>query len=173
MAGLYHYFVEGECEAVLLKAFMHADDKEYHVCPGKIEIINPLYQKITPVKAMTLKKGTKVIFVYDTDVKKTDILEQNVETIVKYSSLEYDDILYLQSVKNLEDELVYSCDNLSNINDLLGTKGKEEFKKKLVKHKDIVTKLKGAGFHLHKMWCRTPEQPFSSFKQSFELLINK
>ena len=57
MAGLFHYFVEGECEAVLLKAFMHAEEKEYGIYPGKIEILNPLYQKISPTKAMTLKKS--------------------------------------------------------------------------------------------------------------------
>ena len=83
MAGLFHYFVEGECEAVLLKAFMHAEEKEYGIYPGKIEILNTLYQKISPAKAMTLKKGTTVVLVYDTDVRKTDVLEDNIEIIVK------------------------------------------------------------------------------------------
>lgn len=173
MAGLFHYFVEGECEAVLLKAFMHAEEKEYGVYPGKIEILNPLYQKISPAKAMTLKKGTTVVLVYDTDVRKTDVLEDNIEIIVKYSSLTYNDIIFLQSVKTLEDELVYACTDIQDINKLLNTTCKEDFKKKLIKHKDIVTKLKSVGFEMDKMWSRKPNDTFSSFEQGIKRILRK
>ena len=173
MAGLFHYFVEGECEAVLLKAFMHAEEKEYGVYPGKIEILNPLYQKISPAKAMTLKKGTTVVLVYDTDVRKTDVLEDNIEIIVKYSSLTYNDIIFLQSVKTLEDELVYACTDIQDINKLLNTTCKEDFKKKLIKHKDIVTKLKSVGFEMDKMWSRKPNDAFSSFEQGIKRILRK
>lgn len=173
MAGLFHYFVEGECEAVLLKAFMHAEEKEYGIYPGKIEILNPLYQKISPAKAMTLKKGTTVVFVYDTDVKKTNVLEDNIEIIVKYSSLDYNDIVYLQSVKTLEDEIVYACKDIQDINKLLNTTCKEDFKKKLIKHKDIITKLKSVGFQMDKIWSRKPNDTFSSFEQGIKRVLRK
>ena len=175
MAGLYYYFVEGECEKVLLKAFMHAEEYEYHICPGKIEVLNVVCEKISPAKARTIKKGTKVVFVFDTDVKKTDLLEDNIETIVSYSSVDYNDILFLLSCKTLEDELVYACDGITDINKLLGTSTREDFKKKLIKHKDIVSRLKNAGFHMEKMWCRIPSTPFKemNFHQGFiQLLVS-
>lgn len=173
MAGLYHYFVEGECEMVLLKALMHAEDASYGICPGKIEILNVLYQKISPTKARTIKKGTKVVFVFDTDIKKIDLLEDNIETIMNNSSLDEEDIIFVQSVSSLEDELVFACERLTNIGELLGTKGREEFKKKFIKHRDIVPKLKSVGFQINKMWSRIPSEPFSSFAQGFRHLTIK
>ena len=173
MAGLYYYFVEGECERVLLKAFMHAEESEYHICPGKIEVLNVVCDKISPAKARTIKKGTKVVFVFDTDVKKTDLLEDNIETIVTYSSVDYGDMLFLSSCKTLEDELVYACDGITDINKLLGTSTKEDFKKKLIKHKDIVSRLKSVGFRSDKMWARIPGEPFSAMncQQGFKCLL--
>ena len=171
MAGLYHYFVEGECEMVLLKALMHAEDASYGICPGKIEILNVLYQRITPTKAITLRKGTKVVFVFDTDVKKTDLLEENIDIIISNSSVDYDDIIFLQSVKNLEDELVYSCSGINNINDLFETNSKEAYKKRFVKHKDIVTKLKSVGFQIDRIWSRRPNEPFSNYEQGMRKII--
>lgn len=173
MAGLYHYFVEGECEQAFLKALMHSEEADFGICPGKIEILNVLYQKITPTKARTIRKGTKVVFVFDTDVKKTNLLEDNIETIINSSSLSENDIIFVLSNKTLEDEIVYACDDLSNLNDLLGTKSKEEFKKKLIKHKDIVSKLKSVGFRINRMWSRELAEPFSTYPQGFERLLLK
>ena len=176
MAGLYYYFVEGECEKVLLKAFMHVEDSEYYICPGKIEVLNVICDKISPAKARTLKKGSKVVFVFDIDIKKTDLLENNIDTIVKYSSIDYSDILLVQSCKTLEDEIVYACKDIYDINKLLGTTSKEDFKKKLIKHKDIVSRLKNVGFQLDKMWSREPSAPFSQLNYPLgfkEILANK
>jgi len=177
MAGLYYYFVEGECEKVLLRAFMHAEESEYHICPGKIEVLNVICEKISPAKARTIKKGTKVVFVFDTDVKKTDLLEDNIQTIVNYSSLDYNDVLFIQSCKTLEDELVYACENVTDVNKILGTTSREDFKKKLIKHKDIVSRLKNLGFKIDRMWSRSPGEPFLSmnYHQDFKslLVLNK
>ena len=176
MVGLYYFFVEGECEKVFLKSFMHAEDTEYYICPGKIEVLNVIYDKISPAKVRTLKKGTKVVFVFDTDVKKADILENNIVTIVRYSSIDYSDIFLVSSCKTLEDEIVYASKDISDINKLLGTTSKEDFKKKLIKHKDIVSRLKNVGFQIEKMWSREPDEPFSQlgFKLKFkELLLKK
>ena len=173
MAGLYHYFVEGECEMVLLKALMHSEDTSYGISPGKIEILNVLYQKITPTKAITLRKGTKVVLVFDTDIKKTDLLEENIDVIINNSSVEYKDIIFLLSVKNLEDEIVYACHGISNINELFDTNGKEAFKKRFIKHKDIITKLKSVGFQIDKIWSRKPSDPFSNYEQGLQNIIKK
>lgn len=168
MSDLYRYFVEGECEAALLKALMHSHSSGFYICPGKIEILNVLYETISGTKAMTIKKGTKVVFVYDTDIKKTNVLENNINVVANYSS----DIIYVQSCETLEDELIYSCSSINDINKLLSTNTKEDFKKKFINHKDIVSKLLNVGFDINKMWSRKPKEPFSNYKQGFSKLIN-
>ena len=79
----------------------------------------------------------------------------------------------MQSVKTLEDELVYACKDIQDVNRLLNTTCKEDFKKKLIKHKDIVTKLKSVGFDMNKMWSRTPNEAFSSFEQGIKRVLRK
>lgn len=173
MAGLFHYFVEGECETALLKALMHSQDNGYFICPGKIEIVNVIYEKISVTKAMTLKKGTKVVFVYDTDVKKTDVLEKNIDTLISFSCVGIEDIIFVQSYKTLEDEIVYSCSGINDINKLLATNSKEDFKRKFINHKDIVSKLASVGFDINKIWSRKPKDPFSDYDQGFKKIIRR
>lgn len=170
MAGLYHYFVEGECEEALLKALMHSSECEYDICLGKIEVLNVICEKISRSKALTLKKGTTAVFVFDTDVAKTDVLEENIEIV---TSVTYKEVILVQSCKTLEDELVYSCDNISNINKLLNTEGKEDFKKKFIKHKDLVSRLISAGFRPEKLWSRKPPNAFSTFPQGIGKIFIK
>ena len=170
MAGLYHYFVEGECEEALLKALMHSSECEYDICLGKIEVLNVIYQKISRSKALTLKKGTTVVFAFDTDIPKTDVLKENIETI---TNVTYKEVIFVQSCKTLEDELVYSCEGINNIDKLLNTNGKDDFKKKFIKHKDIVSKLMSVGFKPERLWSRTPPKAFSSFKQGINRIFKK
>lgn len=59
---IYHYFVEGECEQALLKAFMHASSGEYVIHPGKIDVFNVLTQRLSPSRVMALKKRFKSDF---------------------------------------------------------------------------------------------------------------
>ena len=171
MAGLFHYFVEGECEAALLKALMHSELEEYRISSGKIEVFNVIYNKISATKAMTLKKGTVAVFVFDTDIKKTDILEENIDILLKYSCVEITDIWFVSSNKCLEDELIYSCSGIQNINNLFNTTSKEDFKKKLIKSKNIVNKLKSSGFDIDKIWSRKPNKPFGEYEQKFKDIL--
>lgn len=92
---LYYYFVEGECEEALLKAFIHAENSIYKIQPGKVMVFNVLNEKISPLRAMSLKRGSKVVFVYDTDVKKTDTLEENINILAKYSGISRKNIIFL------------------------------------------------------------------------------
>ena len=67
MASKYLYFVEGECEKKFLKSFMYRDDYEFE--PGKVEVFNFINSKMSKPQARAIRKGTKIVIVFDTDVE--------------------------------------------------------------------------------------------------------
>ena len=73
---------------------------------------------------MMLTPNTTIVLVYDIDVEYIHILEKNIMTLKKYG---FKEIYHIQSIKNFEDELLYSS-KLKNINDLFNTEGVKEFK---------------------------------------------
>lgn len=160
---LFHYFVEGDCEKSFVNALIHNNKGEYRFFPGKIEVFNVVTQRISSMKAMSIKKGTKIVFIYDTDVKTIDIFESNIDILEKYANINPCEIIFIPSVRKFEEELVRSCEDIKNINDLLGTKGIDEFKKKFINHKDIVSKLISVGFDIKKLWVQTPDGLFEGY----------
>lgn len=167
--GLFQYYVEGECEKNLLRSLMHAKDADYLIRPGKIERLNPVTERISTVKAMTIKKGTKVALVFDTDGSSVGILEENVKTLKQIAGLEEKDILFLMSVKCFEDELVFSCDSIRDVKTLIklfGSQGLNAFKADFCKCRNLEEKLKQLGFDLQRMWTRTADKPFHRFTNS-------
>ena len=41
----------------------------------------------------------------------------------------------------------------------------DEFKKKFISHKDIVSKLNSVGFSIEKIWSRECKPPFDKYKK--------
>lgn len=167
--NIYQYYVEGDCEQNFLRSYMHAKNQDVLIRPGRIEVLNPVAERISSVKAMTIKKGTKVVLVFDTDVKNVSILEENVQTLRRVSGLTNKDILFVLSVKCFEDELVYSSRKLSNIKgliDLFKAEGMNAFKSGFSNCKNLVDKLSQVGFDLRRMWTRAPQKPFDQYENS-------
>ena len=161
MSELFRYFVEGECEKKLLKSFMYLEDDSF--VEGKVEILNFVNSKITKPFARSIKKDTIVVIVIDTDVNDTSNLDFNIEMLKSVSLVKETNIVVVQSVKNFEDEIVFSCNKISEINQLFSTKGKPEFKKKFINHNDIVSKLKKVGFSIEKIWSRKASGGFDKY----------
>ena len=69
---------------------------------------------------MKLKPGTIVILVFDTDKDETDILDYNLHFLKKQSNVKK--VIIIPEVKNLEDELVRSC-NIANVKELMNDSG--------------------------------------------------
>lgn len=155
---LVHYFVEGECEKKLIDAFKI---EPYNVfLPGKVSVFNFLKEKITPNRLMMLERNTIIILVYDIDILETEILEKNIMTLKLYG---FKEIYHIQSIRNFEDEIVYSC-NISNINEVFKTAGTKEFKSNFIRHKDIVNKLNSCQFNADKIWSRVNDiSPFKKY----------
>lgn len=164
MASKYLYFVEGECEKKFLKSFMYRDDYEFE--PGKVEVFNFINSKMSKPQARAIRKGTKVIVVFDTDVENVSILDENVNLLVEVAEISLDDIFFVTSIKTFEDELVYSCEKLSNINEMFKTQGQSEFKRDFIKCNNVVNRLNTLKFDFDLMWSRNPKEPFEDYKNN-------
>lgn len=73
--GLFQYYVEGENEKKLinvLKTNMRL------ITPGKVETLNVTQEKLSDMKLRTLKFGTILVFVFDTDAGQPTILNENI-----------------------------------------------------------------------------------------------
>ena len=165
--GLFQYFVEGECEANLLSALVHAKDSKYRIHPGKIERLNPVLERISPVKAMTIKKGTTVVLVFDTDIDQDGILLENVRTLKRVACLDQRHLLFLMSVRYFEEELVFACDCVNSVKELIhlfGARGMESFKTDFCNCRNLEDKLSRFGFKRDRMWARSASKPFDRFE---------
>lgn len=148
MAKLLQYYVEGECEEKMIKAFQH---EEVGFLVGRIDVINPAEHILSKLRISQLKKDTTVVLVYDTDAANEKILEENVDSLKKSKNIKA--IYHVQSVENFEDEISRSC-KLSSVNDIFKTKSPNEFKTKFLSHKDIAKKLLSIGFDIELIWVK-------------------
>ena len=166
---LFQFYVEGECEINFLRTFMHTKNTDFIIRPGRIEKLNPVSERISSVKAMTIKKGTKVVFVFDTDVNNLIILEENIKTLKKAAGLSDKDIFLVMSVKCFEDELVLSCKGISGIRGLVklfDSEGITSFKSDFSKCKNLEEKLKQGGFDIKLIWTKKPNKPFDKYENN-------
>jgi len=105
---ILHYFVEGENERKLIETI-----KNKYLYSGKIKIINTIQNKVPNSILRTLERETVVVLVFDTDVEKIDILDENIKLIKNSNNVK--DVICIPQIKNLEDELIYS----TNINKIV------------------------------------------------------
>lgn len=164
MASSLVYFVEGPCEKALIKSFMFT--KRKHFRPGKVEVFNFINERLSKQKARSINERMSVAIVFDTDVAKTDLLDENIKVLKTVSQLDDERIFLVPSIKTFEDEIMYSCIKLKTIHDLFKTKSISEFKKKFINHSDLVSKLEEVGFDFNLIWSRDAKPPFSKYKNS-------
>lgn len=146
----FQYYVEGEDEEKLINVLK--SDMQCIVA-GKVQVLNPVTEKITAMRLRTLKKYTTVILVFDTDVSETKILEENIKTLNRCVNVK--NVYCIPQVFKVEDELENCC-NINSIDDLLGTSGSKVFKHRLIIEKNLKKKLETAGFDIRKLWSKSP-----------------
>ncbi len=158
----FQYYVEGEDEEKLINVL-----KSEMQCieAGKVQVLNPVTEKITAMRLRTLKKNTTVILVFDTDVSDSKILEENIKMLKKCPNVK--NVYCIPQVRNIEDELAHCC-NIRSIGDLLGTSGSKELKKRLIGEKNLKRKLEQAGFDIHKLWSLLPDGSFRTIGNDAE-----
>lgn len=129
---IYHYFVEGDCEKKLIDELKKIENKE--LVAGKVDVMNVIYERFSIAKLLTLEKNAIIILVYDIDVPQIEILKENLKTLALYG---FKKIIHIQSINNFEDEIVYST-SINNINDFFKTNTAGDFKKRFIKHGNII-----------------------------------
>ena len=148
------YFVEGEDEKKIVNTLKN-DLKV--IIPGKVQIINVIQNIVSDMILRTFKQGTIVILVFDTDTNNIDTLVKNIEKLEKHRNVL--DVITISQVKNLEDELTYSC-NIRKITDLLNSRSISNFKSDLIHITNLDSKLKEHSFNITRFWSRNPESPY-------------
>ena len=162
---ILHYFVEGENERKLIETI-----KNKYLYSGKIKIINTIQNKVPNSILRTLERETVVVLVFDTDVEKIDILDENIKLIKNSNNVK--DVICILQIKNLEDELIYST-NINKIVDLLESKSKKDFKNDFNNCKNLMKKLEDKEFKISKLWSRNAVDIYKKYKNDSEVIKKK
>ena len=153
---ILHYFVEGENERKLIETI-----KNKYLYSGKVKIINTIQNKVTNSILRTLERETLVVLVFDTDVEKIDILDENIRLIMNSNNVK--NVICIPQIKNLEDELIYST-NINKIVDLLESKSKKDFKNDFNNCKNLLKKLEEKEFKISKLWSREATDIYKKYE---------
>ena len=96
------YFVEGQCEEKLFNELK----RHGLILPGKVTVFNALQSRIAS-RVTTFKSGSIIVFAFDTDKGFSDVLMNNIKTVLTHVSSSK--VICFPQVENLEDELTKAC----------------------------------------------------------------
>ena len=155
------YFVEGPCEKTLIDALK---SEPRLIMPGKVHVHNVIQEEIPRRLVIMIQAGSNVVFVFDTDVEKTDILKKNIGYVKRYASRIT--ILNLVQVLNFEDEIVRATD-VRRAQDLTKSSGVSEFKSAFCRmnHESCRNALTRHHFDIRQLWIKDPPSSFSFIEQ--------
>ncbi|ALF18675.1 hypothetical protein [Fusobacterium animalis] len=163
---ILHYFVEGENERKLIETI-----KNKYLYSGKIKVMNTIQNKVSKSILRTLERETIVVLVFDTDVEKVDVLDENIKIIKNSNNVR--DIICIPQIKNLEDELVYST-KIKKIKDLLESKSDKDFKRDFISCNNLIKKLEEKEFKISKLWSREAKNIYKKYEnKSKEIKLQK
>ena len=163
----YHYFVEGEDDRKVVNTLK--TDLQW-IKPGKVQVFNVIEEELTSLITRTLKPGTIVVLVFDTDTGKKNTLLKNIRFLQKDSNVKQ--VLCIMQVKNLEDEFLRSC-AISQIKELTGSKSNSDYKRDLLRQSNLADKLKKHQFQFEKFWNSSDKVYESIFNDSAQIKIKK
>ncbi len=148
------YFVEGQCEERLISALKETPSQ---IQPGRVKVLNVIQEHIPPSQFVTIKMGTTVVLVFDTDVEKTEFLLKNIENLKKKCS--HVKIIYLPQVLNLEEELV-RCSDIKSVTELTHSKSASNFKSDFCSMTNVRKTLEKHNLRVSQLWSKKPASPF-------------
>lgn len=163
----YHYFVEGEDDRKVVNTLK--TDLQW-IKPGKVQVFNVIEEELTSLITRTLKPGTIVVLVFDTDTGKKNTLLKNIRFLQKASNVKQ--VLCIMQVKNLEDEFLRSC-AISQIKELTGSKSNSDYKRDLLRQSNLADKLKKHQFQFEKFWNSSDKVYESICNDSAQIKIKK
>ena len=92
-----------------------------------------------------------MILVFDTDTGKVDKIKKNIEILKNSSNVK--EIICITQVKNLEEELVRSC-NIKSAQELTNSKTLKNYKRDIKNITNLDKKLKKHNFDIEKFWSK-------------------
>lgn len=138
------YFYEGETEKKLLEVLKNTQ----RIRSGKLKKFNLWKNDFKSIKK-TIHTATELFFIVDTDdTDNTKIFESNIKSFDNPFNL-------IIQVKNLEDELCYSCNKSNNkelFQDFYKVQHSDTFKSKFIKDKNLFNVLDKNNFDFLKLW---------------------
>ena len=152
---IVHYLVEGKNE---LKVVNTLKSELKLIMPGKASVHNVVEQKIPDAFLLTIQQGTIMVLLFDTDTGQTSTLRSNLAKLEKCPRVK--EVVTIPQANNLEDELKRSC-SLRNIQDLLNSQSKADFKRDLIKVTNLGAKLRQHNFNIKLLWSSTPSSAYS------------
>lgn len=144
------YLVEGENEKKIVQ--MLITDFRF-IRPGKVYVMNILQKKITKARAATWGENVSVILIFDTDVNRTGIFDQNLAMLKKLSNVR--ETLFVPQVLNLEDELIRAS-AIKHIREITKSRTDEEWKGDLLKRTNLKKRFAEINFNMDKFWNTAP-----------------
>lgn len=162
--GIYQFYVEGEDEKKVIETLKKDMDL---IVSGKVEVLNVIYKEIKAPRVRTLKTGTNIVLIYDTDVDRTDILDKNIKLLK--SSKHIRQIICIPQVFNLEDELVRAT-NVRQVMEILDSKTLTDYKRDIIKCANLDKKLQEKNFDISKFWSKDPPACFAKYGNSSKLV---
>ena len=160
----YLYLVEGEDEKRLIDVLK----TEFQVIyAGKTQVFNAVEEKITDLRLMNISENTLVVLVFDTDIPKSDILLDNIKKLD--SCPRVTKVCCIPQVKNIEDELIRSCD-IKTIKELTKSKTDRDFKRDWLNCSNPAKRLQSCGFRIVRLWNQNPPAPFHIISNDSGLL---
>ncbi|MCI1310332.1 MAG: hypothetical protein PUC99_04340 [Eubacteriales bacterium] len=144
----YCYFVEGQDEKKIIDTLK---TELKLIQPGKVQIVNPVQERIKASRLNSLTMDTTIILVFDTDTSSAQILIQNINFIKSRPNISK--VVCITQVRNLEDELLRSC-SISHIRELTNSKSDREYKSDLIKISNLANRLNACGFEQSKFWAK-------------------
>ena len=163
-SSIYQYYVEGEDEKRIIEVLK--TDMQL-IKPGKVQVLNVVQERISDMKLRVLSEGTTLIFVFDADAGNPEILSENIAKALDAANVK--EVHCITQVKNLEDEIVRST-NIKKIEELFNSKNKWDFKKDLLRKRNVKQYLEAHSFDLSKFWNLDPPKPYERIKNEAEVV---
>lgn len=160
------YFVEGQCEELLVKALRQQPAR---LIPGKVKVLNPVQNPIPPSILLTISPGMTVVLVYDTDRPETENLLNNIALLKK--SCGKVRLIHLMQVRALEDELV-RCTDVREAMELTKSATKKDFKSDFCKLSPQKCRqlLERHQLDADKLWTSSAPAPFDKIDRKRSLV---
>ncbi len=149
------YYVEGKCEEALIKALK---EEPAYIREGRVKVFNPIENMLSRSELLRIPAGSWVVFVFDTDVVKTDCLRKNIAALKQHGRNVT--VVLLPQVLNLEDELK-RCTNVKDLTKLTKSKSHKDFKRDFCDLTNCRHVLDAHAFDINRIWTTQVPEDFA------------